>query len=113
MDVIDLEKLFKLGKEWKSGDKHRIYFDHLDEYLGLKLQFNAKRRIVSGELNGLAIHVSAAVRLHLKLKASKVWYDLKDGCFYCKDMDSQTFKQVCVSIMNKSLKDRLHVQIKS
>lgn len=70
------------GKEWKAGDKHRIYFQGkaLEALLGLKVERYGTGNLCSAFLEGEKISNTAAKKI-LGRCAEKVFYDVKKDAF--------------------------------
>lgn len=84
----DIEKLKKLGNEWKKTtdkcDYHRIYFDDLEELVGIEYSQYKTGNISNAKLDGERISNSAARDICSALNGSKFWYDVKTEEFSAK-----------------------------
>ena len=72
----------KGGKLWEKGSMKRIYFNA--SAWGLEVNHYNTGNISSATINGERISNSEAARC----ENVKIWYDLQDGKFYTKNMDS-------------------------
>ncbi len=86
-----IEQLKRIGKEWKKGDSHRIYFNNLEKYFGLELIYYKSGNICGAKLDGEEISNSRAGEIRFCLREGKVWYDLKENKFYSRIEDCRTF----------------------
>lgn len=96
--MIDTEKLKQIGSEWIKNDIHRIYFNNIFELLEAKITYHKTgtfdnvyindQRISNNEANGIK-------------QFAKVWYDVKTGEFYYKNLDKIYFEQIVETIKEK------------
>lgn len=66
------------GKEWRSGDKHRVYFNNLPELFGLKTNRYNTGNISDATLDGEPISNSKASRIIEGFRNTKIWYDVAE-----------------------------------
>lgn len=79
---MNTNELINLGaKEWKSGSKHRFYFNNIASRYGLKVTRYNSGSVKSATLNGDDISNSFANEL-LRAMPDSVWYDVTDGKFH-------------------------------
>jgi hypothetical protein len=91
-DKPTLESLLAIGgKEWQSGDKHRVYFNDLAKRYGLDLNFYGTGNISSASLDGEKISNSKAKKIDSYLRFAKLWYDFSDNEFHHKDLEPKDF----------------------
>lgn len=75
--MIDIESLKEVGgKEWIVGEKHRVYFNNLDELLGLNCSFYISGNVRRATLDGEAISNTRATEILFCLREGKLWYDV-------------------------------------
>lgn len=68
----NIDSLKKIGSEWKSGDKHRIYFNNPAQY-------------IDGISNSKARKINASC---------KVFFDVTDGKFYHQGLSEESAKAI-------------------
>lgn len=73
---MNIDILKKLGNEWRAGDKHRIYFNYLETYIDLDVNYYKTGNVSAATLAGERISNSEARRLLWRLRETKVWFDL-------------------------------------
>lgn len=78
-EKIDIEKLKKLGREWKAGDHHRIYFNQIAGWLGLKIEKVKGVFYFNGVLQEDG---RIAKKYDMRLFNAKIFYDLKKEEFF-------------------------------
>lgn len=77
-----VDKLAKIGSEWKKDDKfHRIYFNDLEERLGLDISYYKSGNVSGATQNGERISNSECKRILGRLAGVKIFYDVKAGDF--------------------------------
>lgn len=106
---MNAEQLIKIGgKEWKAGQKHRIYFHDLAMLFGLYCSMYKTGNISSATLNGEKISNSKATKLLYALRLSKVWFDVNTNAFHyeCFPCDKWTGEQIGDAIVEE-IKRRL------
>ncbi len=82
-DGVTVEQLVALGgREWRKGDKHRVYFNNIAPLIGLSLSRYGTGNISSARLDGRKISNSSARRILNSISRAKFWYDLADGDFH-------------------------------
>ena len=93
-----IEKLVEVGgSEWQRGGKHRVYFNNLHEWYGLKLSFYNTGNLSSATLDGDHMSNTQASRLYGRLCAGRVWWDAADGKFYGR-IDDELFRPIVKAI---------------
>lgn len=70
------------GKEWKSENHHRIYFNDLVSLYGLVTLEYKSGNVSSASLKGKKISNSKASKIIDTLTFAKVYYDLNTGEFH-------------------------------
>lgn len=92
--ALDIEKLVKIGgKEWQKGDMHRVYFDSLPEWYGLKLYYYNSGHVCGAELNGETISHAEGNRIFARLTGSvRFWYDVNDKIYHAAGMSREDFE---------------------
>jgi len=80
-----IERIRAIGNEWHKGNYHRVYFNNLSELYGIKTNRYNSGNISSATLDGEKISNSAAKRILGRLACVKIWFDLTDNEFHCKD----------------------------
>lgn len=82
--TLTLEALLAVGgNEWRTEDKHRVYFNDLHELFGLDPE--------CATLDGEKISNTRSREIDSSLKFGKVWYDLDAGGFFYRIGDCRTF----------------------
>lgn len=96
-------KLKRLGgKEWISGNNHRIYFNNLSKYYdGLNVSRYGTGNISSATLGGEKLSNTKARELMSELDNGKLWYDVKTGQFESQRMSSSVKNKVIAGIKNR------------
>lgn len=95
---MNTEKLMELGNEWKSGDKHRIYFEDLPKFFGLNAKYYNSGKIMSATFRGEEISNTQAREIEGRFTQSKVWYDVTTGQFEQKNVQPKAFAAIVASI---------------
>ena len=75
------------GKVWITGDKNRIYFNKLDELLGLECGFYNTGNVSWARLNGEYISNSKACVILNQCRKGKVWFEAGEFRSYGIDRD--------------------------
>lgn len=79
---MNTDKLIELGSEWQKGENHRVYFNDLPQWYGLKaIRYNSGN-IQSATFDGEVISNSQAKEIDWKFAGCKVWFDFTDGEFH-------------------------------
>lgn len=81
---MNIEHLKKIGNEWTKDKIQRIYFNNLEELIGLEYTTYNTGNISTAKLKGEKISNTKASRLASELSYAKVWFDLADGEFHCQ-----------------------------
>lgn len=98
---MTIEQLIAVGgAEWKKADKHRIYFNNLDAWVGLDCAYYNTGNISSARLNGDSISNSQARRIMSRLSDMKIWWDVATAKFWFKG-DQETAMQIIAAIKAK------------
>ena len=80
-----VEKIIKMGGvEWKKGNIHRFYFNNLNKWIELELEYYNTGNISNARYEGSEISNCAAKKIMGDLADSKVWFDVSDEKFYYK-----------------------------
>jgi hypothetical protein len=89
---MDIEKMKKIGgKEWQTGNHHRIYFNNLIKWFGLECTLYGTGNISSASLNGENISNVRAREIAMCLNSGKVWYDVNEKEFYFNIRNCRTY----------------------
>jgi hypothetical protein len=81
MNEKQIEKLAELGNEWIKGDMHRIYFDDLAGWYGLKTKLYNSGNINSATFRGDEISNTEAREIENKFLGKKVYFDVNANKF--------------------------------
>lgn len=96
-----IEALVKVGgSRWQKNGMDRIYFNDVDELYGLDIEYYKTGNICSARLNGESISNAEAHRVRNRL--GKVWYDVKEGCYYSKGMEQSDLQIIVNAIKAKA-----------
>ncbi len=79
---MNTDKLIELGSEWQKGENHRVYFNDLSAWYGLRLVRYNSGNIQSATFDGEAISNSYAKEIDGKFVGVRVWFDFADGEFH-------------------------------
>lgn len=89
MNIKSLESVG--GKEWVVGDKHRLYFNDLDELFGLECWYHNSGNVRRAELNGEHISNCRATEIEICLSEGKLWYDVLTGKWSFRISDCRSY----------------------
>lgn len=90
------------GQEWQKGDYHRVYFNNLPEWFGLKCEFYNSGSVASATLDGRTISNSYAKSIINDLRSSgRIWYDVRAGKFVNQDIAPRYFDIIVEAIEAK------------
>jgi len=89
------------GSEWQKNGKHRVYFNDLTEFYGLKLEFYNSGNISSATLDGEHISNTSAKTIYSRLLAGSVYYDVADGKYHGQYIEQSFFNVVVKAIEAK------------
>ncbi len=81
------QRLAKIGKLWERGEMKRLYFNGLEQFIGLEFSTYKTGNIKSARLNGESISNTQARGIVSQLSYGKVYFDLADKKFYGRDID--------------------------
>ncbi len=79
---MNTDKLIELGNEWQKGESHRVYFNNLAQWYGLKVTRYNSGSIMSAAFDGETISNSYAKEIEGKFFGVKIWFDFADGEFH-------------------------------
>lgn len=94
MNIRDLARIG--GREWKSGDKHRVYFEPLTFY-GWSIDPETRHDLLDGE----RISGGEMRKLRSQFVNAKIFYDVAAGKFKGENIDSDNFKYIVGRIRKK------------
>ena len=98
---MNIEKLKSIGgNEWIKDDYHRIYFNDLEEWMGLELSRYNTGNISSAYDNGERISNTKAGKVMTRIENTKIWWDIPGGKF-CYRGDEDIAVQVVEAIESK------------
>lgn len=98
-----VEQLKKIGgNEWITENHHRIYFNKLEEFVGLECSYYKTGNIKLAYLNDEHISNTKALRLLAGLKLAKLWFDVKTGEFAHKGLKDETANTIIERIKQKA-----------
>lgn len=84
----ELESLKRVGgTEWQKNGMHRIYFNNLAEWYGLKVNRYNSGNVSSATLDGEEISNGRAKKIAGRLDYAKFWYDVITDRFAGRDID--------------------------
>ena len=73
---METEKLIKIGgKEWVSGNLHRVYFNNLEDLYGFEHENYKTGRLMKCKLDGETISNSRGYKIQSAL-SGKLYYDV-------------------------------------
>ena len=94
-----IEKIKGLGSEWQKGNQHRVYFNNLGYYYGIRTERYNSGNVSSAELDGERISNSQAKRLLSTLAYSKLWFDVADQKFRGNgELSDEMFSKIVAAI---------------
>lgn len=95
---LDMEEaLTKIGgRLWEKGGMRRIYFNDLEQWMGLTISRYNTGNISGARINGERISNSQARRMLNGI--DKLWFDLEDGQFHFRATDSALANDVVNAI---------------
>lgn len=80
MDRQTVEQLESIGgKHWEKPGYDRVYFNGLEDRLGLECTYYNTGNISTAKLDGERISNSEARRIKAMCYQGKVWYDMMTG----------------------------------
>ena len=96
---MDTKMLVKIGgSEWEKAGKHRIYFNNLHEWYGLRLVRYNTGNISDAWLDGERISNSDARHFEGRLADARVYYDLEDGQFHGRGIAQRDLDRIVAEI---------------
>lgn len=103
-ETIDLGTLKALGgKEWQSGDRHRVYFNNLAGWYGLRVSEYNSGNISSATLWGSPCSHRQANAIWGRLLPAKVYFDVPTGAFYGQQISKDDLNEI-VKAIRKAVK---------
>lgn len=76
-----VEQLIALGgKEWMSGEKHRIYFNNKIDFLNLEINRYGTGSVSSARMDGEKISNRSACRILDSLSQLSIYWDVNENC---------------------------------
>lgn len=96
--TLNIESLRQLGSEWQKNDKHRIYFNDLEAWMGLDCSYYNSGNISGATLDGERISNSEARRIKGRICCSKIFWDFSDQKFHGKDINEDDFDSIVSAI---------------
>lgn len=95
---VDMEEaLTKIGgRLWEKGGMRRIYFNDLEQWMGLTISRYNTGNISGARVNGERISNSQARKMLNSI--DKLWFDLADGKFHFRATDSALANDVVSTI---------------
>lgn len=97
----EIEKLILAGgNEWKKDGKHRIYFNDLNDLIGLEVYYYKSGNVSSAKLNGESISNSEARRIMSALGGS-FYYDVTLGEWESTKWTTEYANDLIEAIENK------------
>ena len=88
---MNIENLKSLGKEWYDGN--RIYFNLIELFPGLTVNYSDTGSINSAVLNGEPLDNEKGLEFMLSLVFGKVWYDTELDRFDYKLQGNRVFSE--------------------
>lgn len=81
------------GKLWEKNGMRRVYFNSMQDRIGLSVTRYGTGNISNASLNGESISNCRAREIVYSCGSSKIWYDLSDNKFHgklngCRDYSS-------------------------
>jgi hypothetical protein len=96
--AIYLKALKQIGSEWQKGSMHRIYFNDLASWYGLKLEYYGTGNVSAAYLDGNKISNNYGTQLDTAFRLGKVWYDVSSSKFLSRDLDERYTKKIVAAI---------------
>jgi hypothetical protein len=93
-----INSLVEIGNEWAVGKMHRIYFENLYNWYGLKVNTYKSGNICSATLNGESISNTTANEILSDLIMPKIWFDMVDCKFHGKNIQRHYFAPIVKGI---------------
>lgn len=98
-NMITEEKLEKAGgKLWEKAGMRRMYFNNLNDYIGLECNYYKTGNISSANLNGTSISNNKARGIKSQLYNGKVYFDLNNKEFGYKYINEELAEEVIEGI---------------
>lgn len=96
-----VEQLVSIGgSEWRKDDLHRVYFNNLPFWYGVRTERYQSGHISAATLDGHEISNSRAHSLIVYLNEGRLWYDMHDGKFHGQGLkDTRDFHAIFPSIV--------------
>lgn len=85
-------KLRDIGSLWEKNGMSRVYFNNLEERVGLTVDYYRSGNVRQAWLDGESLSNSNAKRYLSELGSGKFWYDNSTGKFFHKGMDTFAVK---------------------
>lgn len=99
---MDIERLKKIGSEWKKENLHRIYFNNLASIYGLSTSHYKTGNISSASLAGNHISNTRARGLLTTLNFGKIWFDVVDNQFHSKNLPDDMATEIIEEIKKQA-----------
>jgi len=91
---MKLEALKNIGgKEWKKGDKRRVYFNDLEKYINLDVGFYKTGNVNCAYFDGERISNSKASKILWALNSASLWYDIESDKFVSKGLQDRAMTE--------------------
>lgn len=100
MDVKVLKEIG--GQEWQKNGMHRVYFNDLAGWYGLRTTRYNSGNISGATLNGEAVSNTYARKLILDLIDAKLWYDVPTKKWQGRGIAHSDFDVVVANIKAKA-----------
>lgn len=97
---VNADTLSGWGKEWIRGDKHRIYFDHLQGWYGLFIERGPRGAVCGIRFRGEPISELLATRYIRRFSNTRIWFDVLDECFYGQGLWQEDFEFIVAQILS-------------
>ena len=102
--AVNTNNLLTIGSEWKKGDKHRIYFNSLATWYGLKTSHYKSGSVCCATLNGEKVSNSEAKRIVQKFSYVKIWFDVATQKFAYQYDEAHGASTEMINTVIKSIK---------
>jgi len=90
MQTVSAESLKQIGgSEWQKGEQHRVYFNQLGYWYGIRTTRYQSGKIQSATLDGQPLSNNKAHDLLVYLDGGKVWFDVNAGQFRFQGLDRE------------------------
>ena len=96
MTDVNIENLRKLGREWKIDNYHRIYFNNIQELLGMIIERKRGRYYINGQV---VDDFNGTKKLHNRLFEAKFWFDLITDEFCSKNLTDKETETIITALI--------------